>query len=114
MRSATRLPLATCVLASILFSVPTIARRVTAAAVTDCDGDACSQVTLTFDDAKQQYHAQNNSADRWARVTASNLAATASACLAPGKDAYLALKAINGSYRADYSEPKCGEVMESH
>lgn len=86
----------------------------TAAAVADCDGDACSQVTLTFDDAKQQYHAQNNSSDRWARVTASNLAATASACLAPGKDAYLALKGINGSYRADYSEPKCGEMMESH
>jgi hypothetical protein len=83
-----------------------------APAAANCEGDACSQVTFTFDDAKQQYHAQNNSTDRWARVTGSNLAATASACLAPGKDTYLPLKSINGSYRADYSDPKCGEAMD--
>src|ERR1700759_4772699 len=108
MRSATRLPLATCVLAFILFSAPTIARRVTAASsVTDCEGDACSQVTLTFDDAKQQYLAQNNSQDRFVRVSASNVAAAAGAGVAPSKSEYLPLKSIVGSYRADYAEAKC-------
>lgn len=79
-----------------------------AASATDCEGDACSQVTLAFDDAKQQYHAQNNSADRWAKVSASNLAASATACLAPGAAAYLPLKSVVGPYQAAYDEPRCG------
>jgi hypothetical protein len=85
----------------------------TAAAVTDCEGDACSQVTVTFDESRQQYRAQNNSADHWARVTASNMAASASACLAPGRDAYLPLKSIAGAYHAEYAEARCGEVEPS-
>ena len=80
---------------------------------TECEGDACSQVTLTFDESKQQYRAVNNSADRWARVTASNMAASASVCLAPGKDAYLPLKSITGAYHAAYAEAKCGEQAAS-
>lgn len=78
---------------------------------TECEGEACGQVTVTFDEAKQQYLAHNNSTDRWAKVSASNLAVSASACLAPGKGQYLPLKSL-GSYRADYSEPKCGEAMD--
>jgi hypothetical protein len=77
-------------------------------AATECEGDACSQVTVMFDEAKQQYRAQNNSTDRWARVTASNVAASAGACLAPGKDAFLALKSIAGAYHAAYAEVRCG------
>ena|ERR1051326_9060396 len=79
-----------------------------AATFADCEGDACSQVTLAFDDTKQQYRAQNNSADRWAKVAASNVAASASACLAPGAGDYLPLKSIVGNYQAAYAEPKCG------
>jgi hypothetical protein len=78
--------------------------------VTECEGDACSQITVTFDESKQQYRAVNNSADRWARVTASNEAASAGACLAPGKDAYLPLKSIAGPYHATYAEVRCGEA----
>jgi hypothetical protein len=37
----------------------------------DCEGDACASVTVTFDETKQQYLAQNNSSDRWVRVSAS-------------------------------------------
>jgi hypothetical protein len=77
---------------------------------TECEGDACSQVTVTFEESKQQYRAVNNSADRWARVTASNEAASAGACLAPGKDAYLPLKSIAGPYHAAYAEVRCGEA----
>lgn len=75
----------------------------------ECEGDACSQVTVAFDESKQQYRAHNNSSDHWARVTASNLAAAATACLGPGKEAYLTLKSIEGAYRADFADARCGE-----
>lgn len=80
-----------------------------APAVTDCEGDACAQVAIAFDESRQQYRAQNNSADRWARVTASNTAGSASACLAPGGATYLPLKSIAGAYQAAYAEARCGE-----
>lgn len=81
---------------------------VSAAAATDCDGDACASVDFTFDDAKQQYRAQNNSADRWMRVTASNLAASATACVGPGAASYLPLKSVVGNYSAAFADVKCG------
>ena len=77
-------------------------------AAAECEGDACAHVTVTFDESKQQYRAQNNSTERWARVTASNMAGSASACLAPGGEAYLPLKDIAGAYRAAYAEARCG------
>lgn len=79
-----------------------------ATAFSDCEGDACSSVTLTFDEEKQQYRVQNNSADRWVKVSASNLAAATSACVAPGRDEYLPLKSVVAPYKAAYSEARCG------
>jgi hypothetical protein len=86
--------------------------RASVTAVAECEGDACAQVAFTFDEAKQQYRAHNNSEERWVKVSASNLAASASACLAPGKEQYLAIKTVVGSYRVDYAEVKCGETMD--
>lgn len=74
----------------------------------ECEGDACSQVTLTFDEAKEQYRVQNNSSDRWVRVAAANLGAAAFVCLAPGKEGRLNLKSVAGPYRADFAEAWCG------
>jgi hypothetical protein len=82
------------------------------AATTDCDGDACSSVTVTFDDSRQQYRAQNNSADRWAKVTASNLAASASACLGPGESEYLPLQSIVAPYHANFADTRCGAPQQ--
>lgn len=67
----------------------------------DCEGNACSQVILTFDEAKQQYKVQNNS-DRLVRVEASNLAGGNRILVEAGKEAYLAMKSILGPYRANY------------
>jgi hypothetical protein len=97
------------------FGALTLARELTPSpsslsVVTECEGDACSQVSVTFDESKQQYRAVNNSSDRWARVTASNEVASAGACLAPGKEAYLPLKSIAGPYHAAYAEVRCGEA----
>ncbi len=74
-----------------------------APAAIDCEGNACSQVTLTWDETKQQYLAQNNSADRAVRVEGSNWAGGASVRVAPGKSDYLALKNIVGAYHANYA-----------
>lgn len=78
------------------------------AAAEECEGAACAQITVTFDEAKQQFLVRNNSSDRWVRVGASNLAASAVACLPPSKDDYLSLKSIVGPYRAEFSEVRCG------
>lgn len=76
----------------------------------DCEGNACGQVTLAWDESKQQYKAQNNSTDRWVRVEADNLAGSASVCVKPGQADYLDLKSIVGTYRANYGENTCGMV----
>jgi hypothetical protein len=112
MRPATRFPLAICLLAFLLFTALTLVRHASAAAATDCEGDACSSVTLAFDDTKQQYRAQNNSTDRWAKVTASNVASSASACLGPGESEYLPLKSYVAPYRADFADTRCGAPQQ--
>jgi phage baseplate assembly protein gpV len=97
------LPLAfTCLLA---LTAPYAARP--APLVLDCEGDGCSAVAVTYDEAKGQYRVQNNSADAWVRVTASNMAASANVCVAPGKTDHLPLKSIVGTYRADRGS-SCG------
>lgn len=78
----------------------------------ECEGEACPQVTVTLDEQRRRYRARNNSADRWVRVTASNLAA--SACLAPGREDYLALKSIVDPYRAEYAAERCGSRPVGH
>jgi hypothetical protein len=67
----------------------------------DCEGNACSHVTLTFDEAKQQYKVQNSS-NQLVRVEASNLAGGNRILVEAGKEAYLPMKSIVGSYRANY------------
>ena len=97
-------------LALTLFLAPLLAAPFasTHTASDECEGAACANVSLTFDEERQQYRARNNSPDRWVRVAASNLAAASTACLAPGKDEYLPLKSIVGNFNAEYSEPRCG------
>ena len=68
----------------------------------DCEGDACSQVTITWEEAKERYKVQNSSADQWVKVEAANLAATAATCVEPSKEAYLSLKSIVGPYKAKF------------
>jgi hypothetical protein len=79
--------------------------------VIDCDGDACGQVTLSWDDTKQEYKVQNNSTGQWVRVDAANLAATATTCVAAGKTEYLSLKSITGAYHARY-DATCANPVE--
>ena len=66
-----------------------------------CEGSACAQVALSFDDARQQYRAQNNS-DRAVVVEGENLVAAARVRVAAGRAEYLPLKSLAGAYRANY------------
>lgn len=72
-------------------------------AALDCGGDACGQVSLTWDENKQQYRAHNSS-DRWVRVSVANLAADVNACIGPGKEEYLSLKNAVTPYHANYGQ----------
>jgi hypothetical protein len=81
--------------------------RVATPPALECEGDGCAAVALTFDEAKGQYRAQNNSTDAWVRVTASNMASSAEVCVAPGKAGYLSLKSMVGAYKAGY-DASCG------
>jgi hypothetical protein len=100
-----------CVLAAC-YAAGTSAAPAGPPAPAECEGDACAAVTLTFDEARQQYRAQNNSPERWAQVSASNLSASAAACLPPGKGSYLPLKSVVAPYRAEYAGVKCGRQDE--
>lgn len=91
----------TVIAASTTASTLPIAPTASLSSNVDCEGNACTQVTLTFDEAKQQYKVQNNS-DRLVRVEASNLAGGNRVIIEAGKDAYLPMKSIIGPYRANY------------
>ena len=66
----------------------------------DCEGNACAQVKLTFDETKQQYKVQNNS-DHVVRVEASNWAGGSSVRVEAGKVGYLPMKSFVGPYHAN-------------
>lgn len=67
----------------------------------DCEGNACAQVTLTYDEAKEQYKVRNNS-DRSVRVEASDWAGGSSVRVEGGKTDHLPMKSFVGAYRANY------------
>ena len=75
----------------------------------ECEGNACSQITVTWDESKEQYKVQNNSSDQWVRVEAANLVSSASLCLGPNKSDYLSLKTVVGAFRVNLAEENCGK-----
>jgi hypothetical protein len=74
----------------------------------ECEGNACGEVTFTWDAVKEQYKVENHSADRWVQVNAANLVAAASLCLGPSKSDYLALSTVVGTFRANLAAENCG------
>ena len=107
-RGLAALAAASALMLSAHFGAHVRAAVAASAAAAECEGAACQQVTLTFDEAKGQYRVRNNSTDRWVRVSAANLAAAAYACVGPGRTEDLPLRSIAGSYRADFSDQTCG------
>ncbi len=67
----------------------------------DCEGTACSQVALEWEEEGQQFRAQNNS-ERRVRFQVNTFAGSSSVSVEPGKSDYLKVKSFNGPYHADY------------
>ena len=94
MRAATLLLLSAFLLP---INLPSAAR----AAVYDCEGDACSSVTLTWEDDGQRFRADNDSASV-VKVGVSTYAGDSVARVGPHESGYLEVKYFNGPYRADF------------
>ena len=65
----------------------------------ECEGDACAQVTLTWDNDRQQFRVQNNS-DRPVQVEVTTFAGESRVRVLPGTSEYLQVKNFIGPYRA--------------
>lgn len=72
-----------------------------AARTYDCEGDACSAVTLTWEEDGQRFRAANDS-DRAVKVEVTTYAGKSSVRVEPRTSDYLEVKTFNGPYRADY------------
>lgn len=67
----------------------------------DCEGSACSAVTLTWDDEGQFFLVGNNSDSR-VKVEVKTYAGDSSVHVEPHKTGQLQVKYFNGPYRADF------------
>jgi hypothetical protein len=101
MRLSARLSLSAALLASALLAPYHLDVKARAAARYDCEGNACSAVTLTWDADQQKFRAQN-SGSRPARVEAFNWAGGASVLVQPGTSEYLSIKSFDGPYHANF------------
>jgi hypothetical protein len=95
-----RLPLALA-LACALTAAAAVARAALPSAAPDCEGNACAQVTLTWDAGGGKYRA-HNAGSRRARVEAFNWAGGCSVLVEPGASQYLPLRSFDGPYRANF------------
>lgn len=69
----------------------------------DCEGDACSVVTFTWDQDRQQFKVQNDS-ERAVKVEVSTFAGKSHIIIPPQKAGYLEVKTFNGPYHANYAQ----------
>lgn len=67
----------------------------------ECEGNACSVVTLTWEEDGQQFRVANSS-DQRVKVEVTTFAGTSSVTVEPQKSDYLKVKYFNGSYQANY------------
>ena len=61
----------------------------------DCEGNACAQVALTWDNTGQQYRVQNDS-DRRVKIDVTTFAGDSTIHVEPQKSQYLLVKTFNG------------------
>ena len=66
-----------------------------------CEGDACTAVSLTWEEEGQRYRVANSS-ERRVRVEVETYAGKSSVTVEPQDAAYLQVKNFNGPYRAAY------------
>jgi hypothetical protein len=67
----------------------------------DCEGNACSVVTLTWDEERQQFKVQNDS-NQQVKVEVNTFAGASVVRVLPHNVEYLEVKTFNGPYNANY------------
>jgi hypothetical protein len=82
----------------LLFLLPT---HPSAARAYDCEGNACSAVTMTWEEEGQRFRVENSS-DSPLKVEVTTYAGDSSVHVEPHKSDYLQVKYFNGPYRADF------------
>lgn len=80
---------------------PTARLNRNAAAAYDCEGNACSQVTLTWDNENQQFSVRNDSGQT-VKVEVSTFAGLSHVIIPAHEIGYLTVKTFNGSYHANF------------
>jgi hypothetical protein len=68
---------------------------------TECEGNACSVTTMTWDQERQQFKVENSS-NQNVKVTVTTFAGTSSVVVEPQKHNYLEVKTFNGPYLAAF------------
>jgi hypothetical protein len=74
---------------------------VSSPAAYECEGNACSAVTLTLEEEGQQFRVDNNSDSR-VKVDVTTYGGDSSIRVEPHKSDYLPVKYFNGPYRASF------------
>lgn len=86
-------------LASLLLSL--LPSQSSPAPAYECEGNACSSVTLTWEEDGQRFRADNTS-DRAVKVGVTTYAGESSVSVGAHKSDYLQVTYFNGPYRAAY------------
>ena len=89
------------VLLFLVFTVSLAESKASSIAEYECEGNACAEVTFTWDNERQQFRVQNN-ADRAVKVEVSTFAGKSHVVVPPQKVGYLEVKTFNGPYLANY------------
>lgn len=91
------------VLMVLMLTVSMAATKASSVAVAEneCEGNACSAVSLSWDNERQQFRVQNDS-DRTVKVEVTTFAGNSHIIAPPREVSYLEVKTFNGPYRATY------------
>lgn len=83
---------------SLVLLVVATRQRVKAATY-ECEGNACSATTMTWNQERQQFKVENSS-NQQVKVTVNTFAGSSSVVVEPHKENYLEVKTFNGPYQA--------------
>jgi|SRR6266545_1864831 hypothetical protein len=86
---------------SFLLNSPAGYAKASRAVAYECEGNACSQVVLTWEDERQQFRVQNDS-DRRVRIDVTTFAGDSTIRVDAHKSDYLLVKTFNGPFRANF------------
>jgi hypothetical protein len=87
--------------AMVLLQTPAVVVSAADANPHECEGNACSSITLTWNDERQQFKVENSSGQE-VKVTVQNFAGPSSVVVLPHKENYLELKTFDSPYVAAY------------